>query len=106
MTTRPAVSAALLVAALAAGGLWGLSGCKKRVSQAQCDELVDKFATLVVKEHIKDASPEMIKAEQERERGEAKNDDSFRNCTSEVSTEDYACAMKATTSEALVKCLE
>lgn len=82
------------------------AGCKKKISQTQCDELVDKFATLVVKERIKDASPEMIKAEQERERSEAKNDDSFRNCTSEVSTEDFACAMGTTTSEAFLKCLD
>jgi hypothetical protein len=82
------------------------AGCKKKVSQAQCDELVDKFATLVVKERIKDASPETIKAEQERERGEAKNDDSFRNCTSEVSDADFACAMATLTSEAFLKCLD
>lgn len=80
--------------------------CKKKVSQAQCDELVDKFATLVVKERIKDAPPELIKAEQERERSEAKNDDSFRNCTSEVSNEDFACAMKTATSDAFLKCLD
>lgn len=94
-----AVVAALLVPVLAVG-------CKKKVSQAQCDQLVDKFATLVVKERIKDASPEMIKAEQERERSEAKNDDSFRNCTSEVSNEDFACAMATGTSEAFLKCLD
>jgi hypothetical protein len=82
------------------------SACKKKVSASQCDELVDKFATLVVRERIKDATPEMIKAEQEREKSEAKNDDSFRNCTSEVSIEDYTCAMKAPTSEAFLKCLD
>ena len=81
-------------------------GCKKKVSQAQCDELIDAFATLVVNERIKDAAPETIKAEQERERNEAKSDDSFRNCTSEVAMEDYACAMKAKTSESFLKCLD
>jgi hypothetical protein len=95
------VAVALLLAALVP-----VAGCKKKVSQSQCDELVDKFATLVVKERIKDAPPEMIKAEQERERSEAKNDDSFRNCTSEVSTEDFACAMATGTSEAFLKCID
>jgi hypothetical protein len=93
------VSAAAVVAVVT-------PGCKKKVSQPQCDELVDRFATLVVKERIKDAPPETIKAEQERERSEAKSDDSFRNCTSEVSTEDFACAMGTATSEAFLKCLE
>lgn len=84
----------------------GASGCKKKVTQAQCDELLDRFATLVVTEKMKNAPPEQVKAEQERERDEAKSDDNFRNCTSELSTEDYACAMAAKTSDALMKCLE
>ncbi len=101
MTKRAAVVALVLASAVPL-----LGACKKKVSQQQCDELLDRFATLVVKERIKDASPEMIKAEQERERQEARGDDSFRNCTSEVAPEDYACAMKTESSEAFLKCLE
>ena len=96
----------LVAAALLAVAFAPVAGCKQKVSQSQCDQLVDKFATLVVKERIKDAPPEMIKAEQERERSEAKSDDSFRNCTSEVSDADFACAMKTLTSEAFLKCLD
>jgi hypothetical protein len=91
-----------------AGGLLGglLSGCKKKVTTAQCDELLDRYASLVVGAKLKDASPEVIKAEQARERSEAQSDDNFKNCTSELSTEDYACAMAATTADAFEKCLE
>jgi hypothetical protein len=88
--------------ALALGGV----GCKKKVTQAQCEELLDRYATLVVREKLKDASPEQLKAEQMRERDEARSDDNFKNCTAELSTEDYACAMKAQTADALEKCLE
>jgi hypothetical protein len=80
--------------------------CKKKVTQAQCDELLDRYATFVVSEKLKDAPPEQLKAEQQRERDEARNDDDFKNCTTELSTEDYACAMKATTADAVEKCLE
>ena len=81
-------------------------GCKKKVTQAQCEELLDRYATLVVGEKLKDAPPEQLKAEQARERDEARNDDDFKNCTTELSTEDYACAMKAPTADAMEKCLE
>jgi hypothetical protein len=98
----PVAFTAGLVVLAALGG----TGCKKKVTQAQCDELLDRFAALVVHEKLKDATAEQIKTEQAREREEAKADDNFGHCTSELSTEDYACAMAAQTSDALVKCLE
>ena len=91
-------------------GAIGLSiaagGCKKKVSPAQCEELLDRYATLVVTAKLKDAPPEKVKAEQARERDEARNDDDFKNCANEVSTEDYACAMAAKSADAVEKCLE
>ena len=91
----------LLVLALLA-----LAGCKKKATQKQCDELIDRFAELVVKERFPDAGPDQIAAERTRERSEAKGDDAFKNCTSEVQTDEHACAMKAASSEAMIKCLE
>ena len=58
--------------------------CKKKVSQKQCDELLDRFSELVVKERFPDAGPTTLAAERTRERAEAKSDDAFKNCTSEV----------------------
>ncbi len=83
-----------------------LMGCKKKVSQKQCDEILDRFAELVVKERFPDAGADQIAAERARERSEAKGDDAFKNCTSEVQTNEHDCAMKAASSEALIKCLE
>ncbi len=82
------------------------AGCRKKASQKQCDELLDRFAELVVKERFADAGAAEIAKERERERGEAKADPSFKNCTSEVQTDEYACALKAPTSDAMIKCLE
>lgn len=86
--------------------LGGLGGCKKKISQAQCDELLDHFAELVVKEHFPDAGPDTIRAERTRERQEATNADEFKNCRSEVQANEHDCAMKAQNSDALIKCLE
>jgi hypothetical protein len=80
--------------------------CKTKVNDAQCGELLDRYASLVVHEKLPDAKPDAIAAEQARERSEAQHDDDFKNCTTELSTEDYACAMKAGTAAALEKCLE
>jgi hypothetical protein len=97
---RPVVAIAFVVLATCA------TGCKKKVTQSQCEELLDRYAGLVVRAKLKDATPEALKAEQTREREAARSDDDFKNCTTELSTEDYACAMKASTADALEKCLE
>ncbi len=83
-----------------------LGGCKAKASTSECDTLIDRYATLVVTETFPDAGPERIKAEQERERTEARGDDAFKNCSSEVSRAELDCAMHAKTSGAFEKCLE
>ncbi len=103
--TRPSRTWLLGLAVLAAVPVT-LGGCKEKVSQAQCEQIVDHFAELVVKERYADAGPETIAAERARERQEAKNADEFRNCTTEVQTKEHDCAMKAQSSDALIKCLE
>jgi hypothetical protein len=92
-----------LLLALSAGGLWS---CKKKVSPKQCEELVDRYAQLYVKQRFPDAGPAEMEAEKDRERGLARSDDAFKNCPSEVQADEHACAMKATSPEALLKCLE
>jgi hypothetical protein len=101
---RASVTGLLLVATLATA--FGATSCRKKVNQKQCDELLDRFSELVVKERMPDAGAEALAAERTRERSEAKSDDAFKNCTSEVQADEHACAMKAQTSEALIKCLE
>lgn len=80
--------------------------CKPRVSSAQCDELIARYATLVVHEKVPDASAAAVEAEQRREREQAAHEDSFRNCTTEVQPNEYRCAMTAKTADAFEKCLE
>jgi hypothetical protein len=97
-----AVSALLALVLFAGLG----SGCRKKATAQQCDQLLDRFAELVVKERLPDAGTDQVSAERLRERSEAKSDDAFKNCPSEVQEGEFRCAMSATSSEALIKCLE
>jgi hypothetical protein len=86
--------------------LAGPGGCKAKVSASQCDELLGRYAQLVVTEKYPDASTGQIEAERARERSEARGDDAFKNCSSEVSRSEFECAMKATSADAFLKCLD
>jgi hypothetical protein len=98
-----ALSRAALVSALACAVL---PACKRKATATQCDQLLDRYATLVVQEKFPDAGPDRIKAEQDREKNEARSDDAFKNCSSEVSQAELDCAMRAATADAIEKCLE
>jgi hypothetical protein len=87
-------------------GMMGMTGCHDRVDRSQCDELLARFAELVVKEKMPAADTDVIKKEQAREREEAARDDNFKNCTTELRASEYRCAMAAPTAEAFIKCLE
>jgi hypothetical protein len=82
------------------------AGCKPKATGAQCDQLLDRYAQLVVTERFADAGPDQIRAEREREKSEARGDDAFKNCSSEVSQIEFDCAMRATSADAVEKCLE
>ncbi len=99
----PRLTSLLLVAA---SGCALLPGCKPKATTSECDALIARYAQLVVTETFPDASPEVVRKEQERERAEARSTDSLKNCSSEVSRAEMDCAMRATTTTAFEKCLE
>ena len=105
----PALSRALRALGIAGGCgavLAASAGCKPKATGAQCDQLLDRYAQLVVTERFADAGPDQIRAEREREKSEARGDDAFKNCSSEVSQPELECAMNAPSADALEKCLE
>ncbi len=81
-------------------------GCRPKATATQCDQLLDRYAQLVVTEKFPDASTEQIGSERDREKREARGDDAFKNCSSEVSQAEFACAMRAANADAFEKCLE
>ncbi|MGO9834826.1 MAG: hypothetical protein ACLP1X_11455 [Polyangiaceae bacterium] len=80
--------------------------CKTKASTAQCDQMLDRYAALVVTEKYPDAATSQIDAERTREKSEARGDDAFKNCSSEVSQSELECAMRSANAEAFLKCLE
>jgi hypothetical protein len=84
----------------------GAAGCKPKVSDGQCDRLVERYAQLVVVENFPDASADRLRIEQAHEKKEARADDVFKNCSTQVSETEFDCAMRAMTAGALQKCLE
>jgi hypothetical protein len=88
------------------GVLGLLAACKPKVTVPQCEELVDRYATLVVTEKYPDASPALVHDEQQHAKDEARSNDVLRNCSSEVSRAEFECAMGAPTADAFEKCLE
>jgi hypothetical protein len=83
-----------------------LVGCKQRVSAAECEAMVGRYAELVVVAQLPDASPEVVAKESAREKSEARGTDVFKNCSAEITRKDWECAMHAVTADALEKCLE
>jgi hypothetical protein len=83
-----------------------VAACKQKASPAECDQMLERYARLVVLEKYPDAGPDLIRKVQEQEKSEARTDDAFKNCSSEVSRAELDCAMKAATPDAIEKCLE
>lgn len=104
----PALAARLLlVAACACASACALlAGCKPKATTSDCDALIERYAKLVVTDTFPDASPDVVRKEQEREKIEARSTDSLKNCSSEVSRAEMDCAMRATSTAAFEKCLE
>ena len=90
----------------AALGLTFLASCREKVSPAQCDALVARYAELVVRDRMPEAPADVVSDAQKHVREEAVGDEGFRNCTTEVGPKEFGCAMAATTPDAVEKCLE
>jgi molybdopterin-guanine dinucleotide biosynthesis protein len=80
--------------------------CRPKVTSVECEKLLARYARLVVTEGYPDASADRVSLEEQREQREARGDDAFKNCSSEVSQAEFNCAMRAETADALEKCLE
>jgi hypothetical protein len=83
-----------------------LCGCRHEVTQADCEAMFERHAELVVVESDPDASPAVLAAERQRERDSAHKEGFVKRCVAEVKRPSWECAMTATTSESLERCLE
>jgi len=87
-------------------GLAFLPACRQKVSAAQCEALITRYAELVVRDTMPGAPAQVVGEAQKRVREEAAGDENFRNCTTEIGPKEFNCAMAAKTPDAVEKCLE
>lgn len=78
-----------------------LVGCRKRASAADCEALVRHFAEVAAKEQGVDGGAEIAAAV-----ASSKTDPDALACTDELEERQVRCALAATTSDAVLVCLE
>ena len=106
LASLPAARRPRRLACILLAGAFAWPGCRPKATARECDQLVERYAALVVMERHPDASTDDIAAEQRREKVEAQGDDAFKNCRSEVSRTELRCAMQALTAGDFEKCLQ
>jgi hypothetical protein len=94
---------------LGAGALIAsLAACKSPppgASVAQCDELLDRYTELALRENVPDASIELVAAQKKQVREMAAASSVLGACPGHVSEKQRACAMAASTPDGFEACL-
>lgn len=103
---RRSFAAALATTWIAAGIALTSMSCKAKATATECDQLLERYAQLVVTERYPDASAAQVRSFHDQEKREAMGDDAFKNCSSQVSQSEFDCAMKAPSADTFEKCLE
>lgn len=94
-------------ALLACVGVLGASGCGKRLGDAECRKLLDRYTELLVREEQPGASPEDIARALEEARKTAAEDPRFEwaECPKRVPRASYDCALSAPNVDSIERCL-
>ncbi len=87
--------------------LLALTSCGKRLSDAECDSLLDHYTSKLVVNENPDASPFVIAEKQRLARELAHRDPKFEfdNCDDDVSRRQFDCAMAAMDVDSIERCL-
>jgi hypothetical protein len=95
MTRRWAVGALLLLA----------TGCGKRLEKSECQQLLDHYVELLLRDdRPKSSAGEILRLQQEA-RKKADHDPAFHECSQRVSRKSFDCAMGAEDANRLEQCL-
>jgi hypothetical protein len=91
-------------AALCVGVLLA-TGCGKRLQASECDQLLDHYVELLLRDdRPKSSAGEVVRLQQEA-RKKAERDPAFLECRERVSRRAFACAMDAQDANKLEQCL-
>lgn len=92
----------LVVSALV---LLSVTGCGKRLEATECQQLLDHYVELLLRDdRPKSSAGEILRLQQEA-RKKAERDPAFRECRESVSRKSFACAMDAQDTNKLEQCL-
>ena len=81
------------------------TGCGKRLEGAECQQLLDHYVELLLRDdRPKSSAGEVLRLQQEA-RKKAEQDPAFRECRERVSRRGFTCAMEAQDANRLEQCL-
>lgn len=81
------------------------SGCGKRLQTSECEQLLDHYVELLLRDdRPKSSAGEVLRLQQEA-RKKAQRDPEFAECSSRVSRRSFECAMQAQDANRLEQCL-
>ncbi len=81
--------------------------CRSRnATAADCDRVLDHYVTLMFAEEAKDASPKELDELKSSVRERAKTELGPGVCEHDITPERRDCALRATTTDAVEKCME
>ena len=82
-------------------------GCAspKKLTSQQCDELVDRYTEIALRESFPDAAPGLVASQKTQVRALATQDPALAKCVDEITPAQRACAMSASTPDAFERCL-
>jgi hypothetical protein len=82
-----------------------LGGCGRRLSEAECGALLDRYTELLVRSDREGTSAGDLHKLQEAARARASRDPDFRACSDRVSRRAFDCAMAAENVDRLEQCM-
>lgn len=81
------------------------TGCGKRLETTECQQLLDHYVELLLRDdRPKSSAGEVLRLQQEA-RKKAVHDPAFRECSQRVSRKSFDCAMAAEDANRLEQCL-
>ena len=81
------------------------SSCSKRLETRECEQLLDHYVELLLRDdRPKSSAGEVLRVQQEA-RKKAQQDPAFAECSSRVSRRGFDCAMRAENANLLEQCL-